>query len=120
MANSKRLFRSPKAGFALTASILVALLAVLLLWLTDWSLLVIWLLAINAITFLLYGFDKNQSQGSGQRVPEIVLHLLALVGGFLGGWLGRLVFHHKTRKPVFAIVLAVSTVVWVVIIVWLL
>ncbi len=46
------------------------------------------------------------------RVPEKVLHLAALAGGFAGGWLGMWVFNHKTRKPVFRQVLIVSTVLW--------
>jgi uncharacterized membrane protein YsdA (DUF1294 family) len=40
---------------------------------------------------------------------------LALAGGFVGGWIGRFVFHHKTRKPVFAVVLTASTLAWLVI-----
>jgi uncharacterized membrane protein YsdA (DUF1294 family) len=52
-------------------------------------------------------------------VPEIVLHGLALLGGFPGGWLGRAVFRHKTRKPAFIVVLIVSTVVHVAVIYWL-
>jgi uncharacterized membrane protein YsdA (DUF1294 family) len=70
----------------------------------------IWLALISLITFILYGLDKVQSKRNGPRIPENALHLLALVGGFLGGWVGRSLFHHKTKKGVFAFVLVVSTV----------
>jgi uncharacterized membrane protein YsdA (DUF1294 family) len=30
-------------------------------------------------------------------VPENLLHLLALLGGFPGAWAGMLLFHHKTN-----------------------
>jgi uncharacterized membrane protein YsdA (DUF1294 family) len=62
------------------------------------------------VTFLLYGFDKMQAKRDGGRVPEIILHLLVLAGGFIGGWAGRIVFRHKTRKPVFLVVLILATV----------
>ena len=36
--------------------------------------------------------------------------MLALLGGFPGGWLGRLVFHNKTQKGTFTLILIVSTI----------
>jgi uncharacterized membrane protein YsdA (DUF1294 family) len=56
-------------------------------------------------TFLFYGWDKWRAKRSGRRVPERTLHGLALLGGFLGAWLGMRVFRHKTQKPVFSVVL---------------
>lgn len=70
----------------------------------------LWLATTGFITFALYGFDKFQAKQGNQRVPERTLHLCALLGGFLGGWLGRLAFRHKTQKPVFTVILLVSTV----------
>jgi uncharacterized membrane protein YsdA (DUF1294 family) len=74
----------------------------------------------SGITFLLYGFDKAQSKNGGWRVPELVLHVFALAGGFPGGWLGRAIFHHKTKKVLFVFVLAVSTVIHLALVYWLL
>jgi uncharacterized membrane protein YsdA (DUF1294 family) len=42
-------------------------------------------------------------------VPELVLHEMALMGGFVGGWLGMLALPHKVRKPAFWAVLAGAT-----------
>ena len=86
----------------------------------GWYLYWIWLAAASVITFLLYGFDKARSKNGGWRVPEIVLHGLALAGGFPGGWVGRSVFRHKTKKGIFVFVLAVSTVIHLVLVYWLL
>jgi uncharacterized membrane protein YsdA (DUF1294 family) len=69
----------------------------------------LWLAVTGGITFLAYGFDKVQSKTEGRRVPEAVLHGLAIAGGFGGGWLGRWVFRHKTRKGFFTLVLVAST-----------
>ena len=74
----------------------------------DWY--ITWLLFWSVVTFVYYGFDKWQASRGGWRVPELILHELALLGGFAGGWAGMLVFHHKVRKPVFIVILAVSTV----------
>ncbi len=89
----------------------IVVFAVLML-LTKLNWYIDWLAAWSISLFLLYGIDKTQSKRqSGWRVPEILLHGLALLGGFIGGWLGMFIFHHKTNKPVFKVVLAVATVI---------
>jgi uncharacterized membrane protein YsdA (DUF1294 family) len=77
----------------------------------DWQFYWIWLAIASVLTFLLYGFDKAQSKKRGWRVPEVILHVLALSGGFPGGWAGRSVFRHKTQKGFFVFVLVVSTAI---------
>lgn len=77
----------------------------------DRNLYWIWLAATSGITFFLYGFDKAASKVGGWRVPEVVFHGLVLAGGFPGGWAGRSVFRHKTKKAFFVFVLAVSTAI---------
>jgi uncharacterized membrane protein YsdA (DUF1294 family) len=104
--------KSPKISFSILAAGLVAILGLALLWLTDWNPFLIWISAVSLVTLILYGYDKTQAKMGGTRVPEIVLHGLALAGGFLGGWLGRWIFHHKTQKPVFTAVLTVSTILY--------
>ncbi len=69
-----------------------------------------WLLTLSIITFLTYGFDKAQSKRKGWRVSEMTLHLLALAGGFMGGWLGMFWFRHKTKHGIFKVILFGSTV----------
>ena len=79
---------------------------------------VAWLLALSAVTCAYYWFDKRRARNGGDRVPELVLHLLALAGGFPGGWLGRAAFRHKTQHPSFTIVLALATLLHAVFVVW--
>ena len=89
----------------------------LLLWVVvqpalGWHWYAAWLLTWSVITLLLYAFDKLQAQRGERRVlrvPEIVLLGTAVLGGFLGGWIGLLVLRHKTRHQVFWTVLIVST-----------
>lgn len=80
----------------------------------------IWLAALSLITFSLYGVDKARSKRKGaRRVPENTLHLLALLGGFIGGWAGRWLFRHKTKKGIFTFVLILSTVIHAGVIWWI-
>lgn len=55
-----------------------------------------YLLAINIITFIVYGIDKLKAKHSWWRIPESTLLILAAVGGSLGAWMGMKVWHHKT------------------------
>jgi uncharacterized membrane protein YsdA (DUF1294 family) len=116
---TKRTLSPVKKQFGLIASIAVIGLGLTLAWLTKWNPYLIWLASASVITFILYGFDKTQAVHGGIRVPEIVLHGLALAGGFPGGWAGRLVFHHKTRKRSFTIVLWISTILHLILIYWI-
>ena len=75
----------------------------------DWHAYLIYLSILSFITFISYGFDKVRAKTGGRRVPEAFLHALALIGVFTGGWLGRSMFRHKTRKRFFTFVLTVST-----------
>jgi uncharacterized membrane protein YsdA (DUF1294 family) len=79
-----------------------------------------WLLAWSLVTFVVYAVDKRTARANAsergrstqrRRVPERTLHLLALIGGFPGAWLGRQRLRHKTRKPGFAAVLALAALV---------
>lgn len=59
--------------------------------------LAVWLIAINLVTFAVYGADKRRARRSAWRVPEKTLFLLPLLGGSVGALLGMRVFHHKTK-----------------------
>jgi len=63
-----------------------------------------YLTAINAVTLLAYGYDKMVAGSSRPRIPETLLHLLALVGGTPGAFLGQRLFRHKTTKGRFQLI----------------
>lgn len=68
-----------------------------------------WLLATSVVTFSYYGFDHYQAQRKGWRVPEAWLHILAFLGGFLGGWAGLFWFRPKIDFLFFALMLILAT-----------
>src|SRR4051812_29333430 len=100
----------PIRFYAVLALILCAAGMVGLWWLLDttnsWSWPVwlgCWLLVVNVVTFSYYGYDKVRAQGGEGRVPELVLHGLAAVGGSPGAFLAMWLFRHKTVKGSFRI-----------------
>ena len=60
-----------------------------------------YLIAINVITFLIYGIDKFKAKKGKWRIPESSLLLLAIIGGSIGAWFGIKVWHHKTLHKKF-------------------
>ncbi len=60
-----------------------------------------WLLSINLLTLLIYGYDKIIAGSGHVRVPEKILLGLAMVGGTVGAIAGMRLFHHKTAKVEF-------------------
>jgi uncharacterized membrane protein YsdA (DUF1294 family) len=93
----------PKETFFWILAILVAVASVLLGWL-GWPGPYAYLAGVNAVTVLLYGYDKRQAVVGGGRVPELILHLAALVGGSPGALLAQVVFRHKTQKLTFRMI----------------
>jgi uncharacterized membrane protein YsdA (DUF1294 family) len=78
----------------------------------------IWFAAFSAVTFLTFGFDKWRASRSGSRVPEFSLALLGALGGWIGGFIGMMMFWHKTAKWTFKFKYALALIpfaaeVWV-------
>ena len=65
------------------------------------SYLAYYLLAINVVTFIVYGIDKYKAKKAKWRIPEATLLLLAVLGGSIGAWMGMKVWHHKTMHKKF-------------------
>lgn len=73
---------------------------------SPWGLLALWLIAVNLVTFFVFGIDKwkakrKETRETTRRVPERTLFLLAALGGSVGALLGMRVFHHKTLHKTF-------------------
>jgi uncharacterized membrane protein YsdA (DUF1294 family) len=65
-------------------------------WTTD-----VYLTATALFSLLAFGgmaIDKRRAGRNKRRVPELVLHMFELLGGWPGSMLGQRTFRHKTRK----------------------
>jgi len=58
---------------------------------------------INLATMVLYGYDKQAAVHHRLRVPENVLHVVALLGGSPAALISQRMFRHKTAKTSFRV-----------------
>ncbi len=101
------MIRSPYRFFGVLALALVAATTFLLIraGLHMGQGLSAYLLAINLTTFGFYGYDKAVAGSGMPRVPELLLHTLALLGGSPAALLASYWLRHKTLQFWFRIVL---------------
>ena len=64
-------------------------------------LLLYYLLAVNLLTFIVYGLDKKKAQKKKWRIPEATLLFLAALGGSPAALLAMRLFRHKTLHKKF-------------------
>ena len=60
-----------------------------------------YLLAINALSFIITGLDKRKAARNLSRTPERTLFFLAFIGGSAGVLGAMYVFRHKTKHKSF-------------------
>ena len=63
--------------------------------------LLYYLIAINVVTFLVYGIDKWKAKQGSWRISEATLLILTIIGGSIGALLGMKVWRHKTQHKKF-------------------
>ena len=64
-------------------------------------LLLYYFLAINLLTFIIYGIDKRKAKHNRWRIPEALLLWLAVLGGSPAALVAMHIFHHKTLHKKF-------------------
>lgn len=75
-------------------------------------LLVLWFyLAISAISFFLYAWDKNSAQREAWRTKESTLHLFDLLGGWPGAMIAQQTLRHKSKKKEFRFVFWLTAII---------
>ena len=85
---------------------------VLLVMMGDLSWLVLaWYVLLGVITYLTYAKDKAAAQSGAWRTPESTLHLLSVLGGWVGAMVAQTYLRHKSQKPDFRISFYLTVVV---------
>ncbi len=77
-------------------------------------------LIASIVTFLVYAKDKSAAQNSMWRISESRLHLLSLIGGWLGALLAQKILRHKSKKEEFQAIFWVTVFMNCCVLVWLL
>ncbi|MBR5657235.1 MAG: DUF1294 domain-containing protein [Prevotella sp.] len=83
------------------------------------QIVLIYLVAINVVTFIVYGVDKYKAVRSKWRIPESTLIGLAVVGGSIGAWMGMKFWHHKTLHAKFRFGIPIILIAQVALVYWL-
>ena len=78
-----------------------------------------YLLAVNSLTFLLYGIDKYKAKKGRWRIPEATLLTMAAIGGSIGAWAGMRTWHHKTMHKKFKYGIPVIIIMQIALVVYL-
>lgn len=63
----------------------------------SFDIIVLYAVAVNAVSFIMMGVDKRKAIKRAFRIPESTLFVLAIIGGSIGAIIGMHLFHHKTR-----------------------
>ncbi|HOW13945.1 DUF1294 domain-containing protein [Methanosarcina sp.] len=75
-------------------------------------------IALNAVSFALYGLDKYKARKEKWRISEKSLLIAALFGP-IGAWLGMTQFRHKTQKPRFKYSVPVFIGIHLLLVLWI-
>ena len=78
--------------------------------------MIIYILIINLITLIIFKIDKKRSIKHEYRIKESTLIILSAIGGSIGAILGMNLFHHKTKKIKFKILIPLTLLIWIYII----
>lgn len=80
----------------------------------------IWIALMSVWAFAAMGYDKRQAKLKKRRIPEKNIWLLAILGGGIGAYFGMQLFRHKTRHTSFRIGFLMLTIIFGVLILYLL
>ncbi|OQY04109.1 MAG: hypothetical protein B6I25_07350 [Planctomycetales bacterium 4572_13] len=97
----------PKLLFLTLAVVVVVAVSFLLVRVQEILLLYAYFVGINLTTFVSYGSDKRRAVKGRSRIPESMLHLLALAGGSPAAFGAQITFRHKTKKRTFRIIFVI-------------
>lgn len=82
--------------------------------------IILYYILLNLWTFNAFRSDKEKARHNQWRTSEFALLLPAFLGGGLGAYLGMKVFHHKTTKLKFRILVPLFILLHIFIIAFIL
>ena len=79
--------------------------------------IIYYLLAVNALGFLIMLYDKHLAKKKRWRVPEKVLMGIAAIGGSVGSLLGMYTARHKTKHLKFTLGIPAILIIQIILVV---
>ena len=74
------------------------------------NVLILFYLLLNIIVLIVYKIDKNKAISHKWRISEDNLILCGVLGPF-GAYIGMRIFHHKTKKTKFKILIPLFLII---------
>jgi uncharacterized membrane protein YsdA (DUF1294 family) len=111
---------NPYKIYFVTSAVLFSMAFGFLWWCCgQWNWWSLYFLAVNFVVGSLYFWDKIiAGRGKFTRVPELVLHSLALLGGSPIALVSQKLFRHKISKKSFVVIYWLIVLVQVGLVVW--
>lgn len=82
---------------------------------------VVFFVVVNVAAFTLMAVDKRKAvRRRRRRVRERTLLILCACGGGPGTWIAMSTFRHKTKHASFRVLAPLFTMIWAVLVLWLL
>ena len=78
-----------------------------------------YLIVINIISFIICFIDKQKAINNKYRIKENTLLFISLIGGCFGLFLSMIIFHHKTKKLKFKLLIPFFIIIWLLIFIFL-
>lgn len=70
-----------------------------------------WYVALGLITYVMYAKDKAAAKSGQWRTPEMTLHILSALGGWVGALVAQTYLRHKSQKPEFRMAYYLTVVI---------
>ncbi|TXD97137.1 DUF1294 domain-containing protein [Psychrobacter frigidicola] len=70
-----------------------------------------WYAVIGLVTYMMYAKDKSAAQSGDWRTPESTLHLLSMLGGWVGAMVAQTYLRHKSQKSDFRMTYYLTVVI---------
>ena len=67
-----------------------------------------YLLITNVTSFALFFSDKQKAKKDKWRIKESTIHIAWFMGGIIGSIAAMILFHHKTKKPMFVAITIIA------------
>ena len=91
--------------------LLAPCLVVVLGLLREFYIPIVFYVIATPLTYFAYKTDRSRAKKGTRRIPEFVLHLLELLGGWYGGFYAQKKLYHKTRKKTY------KNIFWLIVII---
>ncbi len=70
-----------------------------------------WYIVLGVITYAMYAKDKAAAQSGDWRTPESTLHLLSVLGGWVGAMVAQTYLRHKSQKAEFRLAYYLTVII---------